>query len=220
MKVYKIAVIGGTGPQGRGLARRLAAAGHSVVIGSRSADRAEVTAGEVRDRTGGDVSGADNETAVRAADVVLVVVPWDGHRDLIVSLADALDGKVVVSCVNPLGFDARGAFGLVVEEGSAAQQTQQIVPGARVVGAFHHVSAVSLWESDDLLHHEDVLVCGDGKEAKEIVVELASAVTGRPGIDVGPLRLAGQLEPLTAVLIGINRRYKVRSGVAIAGIQR
>jgi 8-hydroxy-5-deazaflavin:NADPH oxidoreductase len=220
MKIHKIAVIGGTGPQGRGLARWLAGAGHSVVIGSRSADRAKVTAKEIRDRTSGDVSGTDNETAVSAADVVLVVVPWDGHRDLIASLADALDGKVVVSCVNPLGFDARGAFGLVVDEGSAAQQTQEIVPGARVVGAFHHLSAVSLWESDDVLHHEDVLVCGDSREAKEIVVELASAVTGRPGIDVGSLRLAGQLEPLTAVLIGINRRYKVRSGVAIAGIER
>ncbi|MGI8334452.1 NADPH-dependent F420 reductase [Actinomadura scrupuli] len=220
MKFHKIAVIGGTGPQGRGLARWLAEAGHCVVIGSRSADRAEVTAQELRDRTGGDVSGTDNETAVSAADVVLVVVPWDGHRDLIASLAGALDGKVVVSCVNPLGFDARGAYGLVVEEGSAAQQTQEVVPGARVVGAFHHLSAVSLWESDDVLDHEDVLVCGDSKEAKEIVVELASAITGRPGIDVGSLRLAGQLEPLTAVLIGINRRYKVRSGVAIAGIER
>jgi NADPH-dependent F420 reductase len=205
MKVHKIAIIGGTGPQGRGLARRLAEAGHSVVIGSRSADRAE---------------GTDNETAARTADVVLVVVPWDGHRDLIASLAGALDGKVVISCVNPLGFDARGAYGLVVDEGSAAQQTQMIVPGARVVGAFHHLSAVSLWETEEVLDHEDVLVCGDDKEANEIVAALAPAVTGRPGIDVGPLRLAGHLEPLTAVLIGINRRYKVRSGVAIAGIAR
>jgi NADPH-dependent F420 reductase len=220
MKVHKIAVLGGTGPQGRGLARWLARAGHSVVIGSRSADRAEVTAGQVRDRTGGDVSGTDNETAARTADVVLVVVPWDGHRDLIASLSGALDGKVVISCVNPLGFDARGAFGLVVDEGSAAQQTQELVPAARVVGAFHHLSAVSLWDSDDVLDHEDVLVCGDSKEANELVVGLASAVTGRPGIDVGPLRLAGHLEPLTAVLIGINRRYKVRSGVAIAGVDR
>jgi NADPH-dependent F420 reductase len=180
MKVHKIAVLGGTGPQGRGLARWLARAGHSVVIGSRSADRAEVTAGQVRDRTGGDVSGTDNETAARTADVVLVVVPWDGHRDLIASLSGALDGKVVISCVNPLGFDARGAFGLVVDEGSAAQQTQELVPAARVVGAFHHLSAVSLWDSDDVLDHEDVLVCGDSKEANELVVGLASAAPAGP----------------------------------------
>ena len=220
MNSHKIAVIGGTGPQGRGLARWLASAGHTVVLGSRSAERANATAEEVRDRTGGYVDGADNETAVAAADVVLVVVPWDGHRELIESLAAALDGKLVVSCVNPLGFDAKGSFGLVVEEGSAAQQTQALVPGARVVGAFHHLSAVSLWESQGLLDHEDVLVCGDDADAKAIVLDLAAAVTGRRGIDVGALRLASQLEPLTAVLIGINRRYKTRSGVAIVGIDR
>jgi 8-hydroxy-5-deazaflavin:NADPH oxidoreductase len=217
MNARKIAVIGGTGPQGRGLARWLAAAGHTVVLGSRSADRANVAAKEVRDRTGGNVSGADNGTAATAADVVLVVVPWDGHRELVESLAGALDGKLVVSCVNPLKFDAKGSFGLAVEEGSAAQQTQALVPGARVVGAFHHLSAVNLWESEDLLDHEDVLVCGDDADAKAIVLELAAAVTGRRGIDVGALRLASHLEPLTAVLIGINRRYKIRSGLAIAG---
>lgn len=217
MNAYKIAVIGGTGPQGRGLARWLAAAGHNVVLGSRSVERAHAAASAVRDRTGGNVSGADNWTAATVADVVLLVVPWDGHRELVESIAGALDGKVVVSCVNPLQFDAKGSFGLAVEEGSAAQQTQALVPGARVVGAFHHLSAVNLWESEEL-DHEDVLVCGDDAEAKAIVVDLAVAVTGRPGIDVGALRLAGHLEPLTAVLIGINRRYKTRSGLAIVGL--
>nr|AIQ77675.1 NADPH-dependent F420 reductase [Nocardioides sp. JS1661] len=220
MSRYKIAVIGGTGPQGRGLARWLVAGGHDVVIGSRSAERAGATAEEIATRTGADVSGADNESAARTADIVLVVVPWNGHHELITSLADALDGKLVVSCVNPLGFDAQGAFGLGVEEGSAAEQTQKIVPGARVVGAFHHLSAVSLWESEALLDHEDVLVCGDDLEAKEVVKELAGCVTGRPGVDAGALRLAAQLEPLTAVLININRRYKTRSGIAIVGIDR
>jgi NADPH-dependent F420 reductase len=218
MNARKIAVIAGTGPQGRGLARWLALAGNTVLLGSRSPDRANAAAKEVRDRTGGNVVGTDNETAVTAADVVLVVAPWKGHRELIESLAGALDGKVVVSCVNPLEFDAHGSFGLAVEEGSAAQQTQALVPGARVVGAFHHLSAVNLWDSDDLLGHEDVLVCGDDADAKAIVLELAAAVTGRRGIDVGGLRLAGHLEPLTAVLIGINRRYKIRSGLAIVGV--
>jgi NADPH-dependent F420 reductase len=218
MNARKIAVIAGTGPQGRGLARWLALAGNTVLLGSRSADRANATAKEVRDRTGGNVAGTDNETAVTAADVVLVVVPWNGHRELIESLAGALDGKLVVSCVNPLEFDANGSFGPVVEEGSAAQQTQALVLGARVVGAFHHLSAVSLRESEDLLDHEDVLVCGDDADAKAIVLDLAAAVTGRRGIDVGALRLASQFEPLTAVLIGINRRYKIRWGLAIVGV--
>lgn len=220
MNAHKIAVIGGTGPQGRGLARWLARAGHAVVIGSRSADRAVDAAAEIQARGGGNVVGNDNHGAASAADIVLIVVPWDGHEELVAALAPALDGKIVVSCVNPLGFDARGAYGLVVEEGSAAEQTQKLVPGARVVGAFHHLSAVSLWESDDPLGHEDVLVCGDDAEAKSVVLELAATVTGRLGVDVGALRLAGQLEPLTAVLIGINRRYKTRSGVAIVGVDR
>jgi NADPH-dependent F420 reductase len=220
MSTHTIAVIGGTGPQGRGLARWMVSAGHKVVIGSRSAERAEEAAGEIRKRTGGNVVGDDNLAAATLADVVLVVVPWDGHRQLVESLAGGLAGKVVVSCVNPLGFDKSGAYGLEVEDGSAAQETQLVVPSARVVGAFHHLSAATLWESDAHLDHEDVLVCGNDLDAKELVMDLASAVTGRRGIDAGPLRLAAQLEPLTAVLININRRYKTRSGVAIAGIDR
>jgi len=220
MTAHKIAIIGGTGPQGRGLARWLAQAGHSVVLGSRSAERAIVTAQEVHERTGGNVVGTDNSTAVGAAEIVLIVVPWDGHRELVESLAADLDGKLVVSCVNPLGFDARGAYGLRVEEGSAAEQTHAIAPHARVVGAFHHLSAVSLWECEGLLNHEDVMVCGDDLEAKATVMELAAAVTGHRGIDAGALRVASQLEPLTAVLININRAYKVRSGLSIAGVPR
>jgi NADPH-dependent F420 reductase len=119
--------------------------------------------------------------------------------------------------VNPLGFDADGPYGLVLEE-SAAQETQRLVPTARVVGAFHHVAALSLWKSPEALHHDDVLVCGDDVEAKELVQDLAASVTGKRGIDAGSLRLARQLEPLTAVLISMNKRYKTRSGVAITGV--
>jgi hypothetical protein len=92
------------------------------------------------------------------------------------------------------------------------------VPDARVVGGFHHVSAVDLWGDGELLEHEDILVCGDDRDAKAVAIELARAVTGRDGVDSGRLRLARQLEPLTAVLISINRRYKTRSGIAISGL--
>jgi NADPH-dependent F420 reductase len=215
-----IAVVGGTGPQGKALALRFARAGHEVVIGSRSAERAEVAASEIRDRVGEavEVRGLDNPAAAEAAGIVLLAVPWDGHKELVSGLAPHLAGKLVISCVNPLGFDKRGAYGLRVEEGSAAEQAQQLAPDAVVVGAFHHLSAVTLWEADGLLDHEDVLVCGDDQDAKGQVVALATTITGRPGIDAGALRLARQLEPLTAVLIGINRRYKTRSGVSISGI--
>ncbi len=125
-----------------------------------------------------------------------------------------------MSCVNPLGFDKRGPYGRVVDagEGSAAESAQRIAPDAQVVGAFHHVSAVTLWGEADYLDEEDILVCGDSVEAKEVVIELARSVTGRDGVDAGKLRLARQLEPLTAVLISINKRYKTHSGVRISGV--
>lgn len=216
---YKIAVVGGTGPQGRGLAYRFALAGHEVTLGSRDASRAKEKAVEINGRLDSQqVVGTANGEAVNNSDLVLLAVPWDGHAALVSSLADQLAGKLVISCVNPLGFDSDGPFGLVLEE-SAAQETQRLVPTARVVGAFHHVSALSLWKSPNELSHEDVLVCGNDVEAKDAVQDLARTVTGKRGIDAGGLRLARQLEPLTAVLISLNKRYKTRSGVAISGVE-
>jgi 8-hydroxy-5-deazaflavin:NADPH oxidoreductase len=218
---YDIAVVGGTGPQGRGLAYRWARHGHRVVVGSRSAERAEEAAAQIRERLpGAAVSSATNADAVEGADVVVLAVPYDGHDDLVRSLADRLAGKVVISCVNPLGFDRQGPYGLDVPGGSAAQAAQALAPDARVVGGFHHVSAVTLWGEEDYLEHEDVLVCGDDEEAKAVAVELATAVTSRPGVDAGRLRIARQLETWTAVLISINKRYKTRSGTAISGVPR
>ena len=216
---HKIAVVGGTGPQGRGLAYRLALAGHTVTIGSRDATRAEEKAAEIADRIGAPaaIGGTTNSVAVATSDVVLLAVPWEGHTDLVTSLATELRGKTVISCVNPLGFDQDGPYGLSLAE-SAAEELQRIVPEAAVVGAFHHVAALSLWKTKELLGHEDILVCGNDTEAKELVMDLATAVTGKKGIDAGALRLARQLEPLTAVLINVNKNYKTRSGVAITGV--
>jgi NADPH-dependent F420 reductase len=217
----RLAVVGGTGPQGRGLAYRFALAGHTVTVGSRDPDRAKERAEEIAARAEGevDVCGASNTEAAAAADVVLLAIPWDGHGELVASLAQQLAHKVVISCVNPLAFDGRGPYGLTLAE-SAAEEAQRLVPDARVVGAFHHVAALSLWKTPAPLEHEDILVCGDDDEAKAVVKGLASAVTGRPGVDAGALRLARQLEPLTAVLISINKRYKTRSGIAITGVPK
>ena len=213
-----ISVIGGTGPQGKGLAYRFARHGYDVVIGSRSADRAAEAAIAIRDRgITGQVSGAANADALAGADLVVMAVPYDGHDVLVTSLADGLAGKIVVSCVNPLGFDKRGPYGLELDR-SAAESAALLAPDARVVGAFHHVSAVNLWSDEEYLSHEDVLVCGDDADAVEEVVALASTITGRPGVKAGKLRLARQLEPLTAVLISINKAYKTRSGIAISGV--
>jgi len=216
---YDIAVVGGTGPQGRGLAYRWAKHGHRVVLGSRSPDRAASVAAEVQERLPGiTVSGTSNADAAAAAEVVVLAVPYDGHDELVTSVAEHLDGKVLISCVNPLGFDKLGPYALDVPAGSAAEAAAGLVPGARVVGAFHHVSAPSLWGPADFLDHEDVLVCGDEPDAKAVAVDLARAVTGRAGVDAGRLRIARQLEPWTAVLISINKRYKTRSGTAISGL--
>ena len=219
MTTYDVAVIGGTGPQGKGLAYRWARHGHRVVLGSRSPERAQEAAAEITARAPeASVSGAANTDAAAGADVVVLAVPYDGHDELVASLADQLDGKVVISCVNPLGFDKQGPYGLDVPGGSAAETAASLVPSARLVGAFHHVSAVTLWGEEEYLDHEDVLVCGDDADAKAVAIELARAVTSRDGVDAGRLRIARQLEPWTAVLISINKRYKTRSGTKISGI--
>jgi NADPH-dependent F420 reductase len=213
-----VSVLGGTGPQGRGLARRFAAAGLSVVIGSRDKERAEETAASVAVATGGQVSGAANEAAARAGDVVIVAVPWVGHGELLSELADALAGKVVVTCVNPIGFDKHGAYALRVEEGSAAEQAAALLPKSRVVAAFHHVSAAQLEDPTIESMATDVLVLGHDREATELVQSLADAVPGMRGVYGGRLRNAHQVEALTANLISINRRYKAHSGLRVTDI--
>ena len=213
-----VAVLGGTGPQGRGLARRWARAGVPVVIGSRSAERAAETAAALAEATGGDVRGADNAAAAQAGDIVVVAVPWDGHAALLAELADALAGKVVVDCVNPLGFDKQGAFALSVAEGSATQQAAALLPGSTVVGAFHNVSAVLLEDDEVTSVDTDVLVLGDDREATDLVEALASVVPGMRGVYGGRLRNAHQVEALTANLISVNRRYKAHAGVRVTDI--
>ena len=209
-----VAVLGGTGPQGRGLARRFAAAGLPVVVGSRSAERADATAAEL----GGGVSGADNEGAAQAADIVILAVPWEGHRELVQGLAPVLVGKIVVDCVNPLGFDKQGAFALSVEEGSAAQQAAALLPGSTVVAAFHHVSAVLLDDPEVSVVDTDVLVLGDDRDATDRVRALAGMIPGVRGVYGGRLRNAHQVEAFTANLISINRRYKAHSGLRVTDV--
>jgi NADPH-dependent F420 reductase len=213
-----VAVLGGTGPQGRGLVRRWAAAGVPVVVGSRSAERAAETAADLAEATGGDVRGLANAEAAAAADVVVVAVPWDGHADLLASVAEPLAGKIVVDCVNPLGFDKQGAYALPVEEGSAAQQAAALLPGSTVVAAFHHVSAALLDDSSVTTIDTDVLVLGEDRDATDLVRALADVVPGMRGVYGGRLRNARQVEALTANLISVNRRYKAHAGIRITDI--
>jgi NADPH-dependent F420 reductase len=212
-----IALVGGTGPEGRGLALRFAAAGHRVVIGSRQAERGTAAAEEVRATLGrGELSGATNEEAVGPADVVVVTVPYEGHRATLEALASRLAGKVVVDTVVPLRFE-RGARRVEVAAGSATEEAAELLPASRVVGAFHNLPAEVLLDPSARLD-ADVLVIGADAEAKALVSRLAEQIDGVRAVDAGPLRYARTVEDLTILLIGVNGRYKAHASVRLTGL--
>lgn len=217
---YTVGILGGTGEQGRGLGRRFALAGHRIVLGSRDPLRAgEVAAKLVAEHPEEDldVTGSTNADAAERGDIVIVAVPYEGHRELLVTLAGQLAGKIVVNCVNPMAFDERGPSYLRPPDGSAAEECALAAPGARVVSAFHDVSARRLLGTN-LAVNTDVLVCGDDPEANAVVCAMTAQVRGMRGIDVGPLRLSSILESLTCVLISVNKAYKTHSGVRVTGV--
>jgi NADPH-dependent F420 reductase len=209
-----VGILGGTGPQGRGLAYRLAGAGQQVVIGSRNAVRAASTAAAM----GEGVRGADNATTARESDLVIVATPWEGHAELLTTLREELAGKIVINCVNPLGFDKKGAYALRPEEGSAAQQAAALLPDSRVTAAFHHLSAVTLEDRQIEKIDTDVLVLGDERAATDTVQALASRLPGARGVYGGRLRNAHQVESLVANLISVNRRYKAHAGLRVTDV--
>ncbi|NHI10019.1 NADPH-dependent F420 reductase [Streptomyces sp. KO7888] len=209
-----VGVLGGTGPQGKGLAYRLAKAGQKVIVGSRAAERAVAAAEEI----GHGVEGADNAETARRSDVVIVAVPWDGHAKTLESLRTELSGKLVVDCVNPLGFDKKGAYALKPEEGSAAEQAAALLPDSRVAAAFHHLSAVLLQDPEIDEIDTDVMVLGEERADVEIVQALAGRIPGMRGVFAGRLRNAHQVESLVANLISVNRRYKAHAGLRVTDV--
>ncbi|MFG3180431.1 MULTISPECIES: NADPH-dependent F420 reductase [Streptomyces] len=209
-----VGVLGGTGPQGKGLAYRLAQAGQKVIIGSRAAERAQAAAEEL----GHGVEGADNAETARRSDIVIVAVPWDGHGKTLESLREELTGKLVVDCVNPLGFDKKGAYALKPEEGSAAEQAAALLPDSRITAAFHHLSAVLLQDPEIDRIDTDVMVLGEERADVEIVQALAGRIPGMRGVFAGRLRNAHQVESLVANLISVNRRYKAHAGLRVTDV--
>ena len=206
-----IAVIGGTGDLGSALASRWAAAGYPILLGSRSKEKAEAAAREMNANHGSAVSGEDNRTAAAKADIVVLAVPYANHDAILNEIKPAVMGKIVVDAVVPL-VPPKVSVVQLPPDGSAALSAQRLLAGARVQSAFHNVSASKL-KSGGLVDC-DVLVFGDDKEARAIVIELANAA-GTRGIDGGPLANSAAAEALTSVLIGINRRYKVDGGAGI-----
>lgn len=206
-----LAIVGGTGALGIGLATRWARAGYPVVLGSRDADKARATAGDLAAATGGKVDGAGNAEAAARADIVVLAVPYDSHAPILETLRPAVAGKIVVDAVVPLKPPKVSTVQLPAGRSAAEEAQAMLGKSARVVAAFHNVSATKLKGSDAI--DCDVLVFGDDGDAREAVVALAAAA-GMRGVHAGMLANAIAGEALTAVLIAINRRYKV-GGAAI-----
>lgn len=217
-----VGILGGTGDQGRGLAYRLARAGQRILVGSRQADRARQAAAEIGAipglPAGVTLTGGDNAEVAGRSDVVIVAVPWDGHAATLAALREPLAGKVVVDCVNPIGFDKQGPYALDVPEGSAAQQAASLLPDSPVCAAFNHVSAPLLADPEVDRIDLDVLICAEDREAAGVVAALAARIPGMRGIYAGRLRNAHQVEAFTANLIAINRRYRAHAGLRVTDV--
>ncbi len=211
-----IAILGGTGKEGAGLAVRWAQAGHSIVIGSRDAERARAKAAELGQLAKAPIAGHTNAEAAALGDVVVVALPAAGLGATLPETRAGCRGKVVVSTVVPLTFGGPRLF-TPPAAGSAAEEVQALLPEARVVGAFHHIAAHELADAEHPIEC-DLLICGQDAAAKATVAELGRSM-GLRVLDVGPLSNAGPLEGITAVLATINRRYKLKnSGFKITGL--
>jgi len=217
-----IAVLGGTGPEGFGLALRWAQAGETVIIGSRDAQRAQQAAAKIQQKIGGSakISGAENVAACDLADMLVLTVPFSGHAALVKQLKPALrPGSIVIDATVPLAASVGGRASrtLGVWQGSAAQQTAELVPkGVAVVAAFQNVGA-------EMLNAEgpvdcDVIVCSDDSEAIQIVSQLAVRIAGVRALDGGKLENARILEQITALLVGLNLRHHGHGGIRITGL--
>ena len=215
----KLAFVGGTGPEGLGLAMRMARAGHQVAIGSRSRERGEEGAASVRASVpDARATGGENAEVVADADVVFLTFPYAGQEATLAALGSALDGKIVCDVVAPLEFvKGVGAVGMNVPGNSAAEEAAAQLPAARVVSAFQNMSAEKLMELDHPVE-ADVLVCGKDAEAKQVVIGLANQIEGVRGIDGGGLSNSRYVELITSLLINLNRKHKTQTSIKIVGI--
>ena len=217
-----IPIIGGTGALGYGLALRWARAGHAIVIGSRSADRAAEAARKLSEAMpDAEIEGMTNEAAAKQGPIVLLTVPFRAQSENLNNLREALEpGQILVDCTVPLAAAVSGKAtrSLGVWQGSAAQQAQEMAPdGVTVVAGLHTVGAPALTDTSSDLD-EDVLLCGDRKADKAAVARLIEVIPGLRAVNAGPLETARIVEQLTPLLISINARYKAHAGIRISGL--
>lgn len=213
----RIAFIGGTGEEGMGLAYRFALAGHECIIGSRSLEKAQAAVVELREKDRKlPLSGAANADAADRAEVIMITTPYAAQAATLPPLAPSANGKLIVSTVVPMSFDAGRATLLAVPEGSAAEQAQALLPDATVVAAFQNLSARKLLKGGSL--EADVVVCADEADARRRVMRLAEEIDGVRAVDGGGLANAKLVEGITVLLVSVNRAYKTQAGIRIAGI--
>ena len=214
-----LAFLGGTGPEGKGLALRLALAGEDTLIGSRDAARAETAAEELKQLAPGThIEGATNADAVSRADVVFLTFPYEGQRPVLEQVSGSLRGKVVVNVIAPMSFQrGRGASAIEVAAGSAAQEAQLLLPDSMVAAAFQNVSAEELQEPGVAMEG-DVIICSDHAEAKELVTNLVPKIPNLRPVDGGSLANAKYVEQITPLLVNINRIYKIHAGIKVVGL--
>ena len=213
----KIGIIGGTGPEGLGLAMRFAKAGDQVFIGSRSKERAEDAARRVKEAVPeAKVEGLVNDEAVEQAEVVFLTVPWDAHKSTLEGLTEAIGDKVLVDVVVPLLFDRGQPKAILVEEGSAAQQARAVAREAKVISAFHHLDGTDLQNVERPMQG-DVLVCGDHQGAMKKVMALVERIEYVRALEAGGLSNSRYLEEWTVLLLHLNRIHNAHTGVRIVG---
>ncbi len=215
-----LSFLGGTGAEGAALALRYARAGHAVAIGSRNPERAQGAADAINKQLGNGETIAtphDNRGAVLASSVVFLTIPYAGIEETLAPLAGEIGDRIVISTIVPMTFENRRPVLVPLAAGSAAQEVQRVLPTARVIGAFHHVSAKHLEEVEHALEG-DVLVCGNDAQAKSIVLGLTAELAYLRPLDAGGLDIAHSLEALTPVLLGLNRRYRSQAGLKIIGL--
>ena len=215
-----ISIIGGTGPEGKGLGLRLAMAGEKVFIGSREEPKGQEVAQQIKEIEGVrniTVEGGSNLNAAKMGDIIIISTPYSGHKQTLMDYASLLKDKIIIDVVVPLSFSRGKISTLPILEGSVAEEAQEILKESSVVGAFHNVSAEDLLIPNKKMDC-DVIVCSNNQDSKKTVIQLTEKILGLRGIDGGGLHNSKYVEDFTALLININKIYKTHSSIKISGI--
>ena len=219
----KIGFLGGTGPEGKGLALRFAMAGHEIYIGSRDVTKSQEVSSELIGKLetilpqAPKIHGETNKNSCLYSEIIFITVPYNAQYQLITDLKSEINEQIIVNTVVPMSFENGKPSIIDVKEGSAAEQVQTLITSTRVISAFHNISAVELSKPNAIIEG-DVVICGDDKEAKEIIMDLTKTINNLRPVDGGDLNNSSIVENITILLLTINKKYKTRTNIQIKGI--